>query len=492
MSNKSRFIACLGLLPMLSQAQVIPNDLREQPASKLPGNLQNAPLPALTVSTNSPRAIPVLVNANNSLPVVDTQITVTGGAAPVKLTIAGGPGSNLFQIVEPPPSQLTKVPSEIDEAAAELSARMNPKPAGITTRTLRFLGAARGAGLPGAIPVQVRATDVLGATVNMVVTAYPFAPRIAPIQQPRTALENWTVPFALQGLGAATEIRVDGVSNDCGFRQNPNVSFPSAVAVSAGNASFSRQGTFRTFAPSCNSLRLSVGVKFPEMKTHTAPLVLAVPTFNFRAPQVYNFSSTGALKDFFGFSVVGSHGSCAGDSLGPNGSFPVGVIEKSGDLAFAIRSGPLGTECEFVAKARRLPDGFALTQLRFSKAEGANDSPTNVQMAEPRHYCSIGGSGGTVGGISFKFTRGANVLVGGSDMFDDNGPTLTNFVVSGFERPLLRDGVILLDSGDTAFASVLVPMYLRLRCVITPSNSEHITIRLDSAQFIGPPGVTFP
>ncbi|NJO13608.1 MAG: hypothetical protein HC872_09230, partial [Gammaproteobacteria bacterium] len=54
------------------------------------------------------------------------------------------------------------------------------------------------------------------------------------------------------------------------------------------------------------------------------------------------------------------------------------------------------------------------------------------------------------------------------------------------------DGVELLGGSDTQFAVVMLPMYLKLRCVITPSNSEFYVLRLNRVELVGPPGVAFP
>jgi hypothetical protein len=478
-----------------ASAQGIP-DPRDNPASKLPGNLQNAPLPELAVAASTPRSFGILVNANNTLPAADVDIATSGGAAPVRFNVVGGAAAVLYQILEPTPasSTPTRVLSPAEQAAAELEARVNPRPAGSTIRRLRFLGVTQPGNFGAELPVQIRATDARGANVTFTVRGLPFAPRIAPVAQPRTALETWQFPIVFEGLGAMTQVRVDSVSGDCGFKVNTRVIVNPVLNVSNGRASTSRTGSFRTSGTACSSLRVTAAFKLPDSNVFGPPLTLGVPAFTFRAPQLYAFGNTKDLETFFGFTVHGQTGVCSGDSLGPSGSHPVGIIEKNDDLSFAIRSGPLGTECDFVSLLRQLPDGFALTKMDFSKSEGPNDSLTNVTMGEPKHYCKIGGSGGTVGGlVKFDFTRGTNNLstVG---LFDDGGPNLDEFVVKGFERPLVTaDNVIVLEANNSAFATMFLPMFLKLRCVMTPAgNSEFITIRLNRVEFIGPPGLSFP
>lgn len=491
-----RLILPLLVFATVAAAQGIPPDPRDNPASKLPGNLQNAPLPELAVAPSTPRSFGILVNANNTLPPADVDIATTGGAAPVRFNIVGDTAAAAYQILEPVPSTSTptRVLSPAEQSAAELEARLNPRPAGATIRRLRFLGVAQPGNFGAELPVQIRATDARGASVTISVRGLPFAPRIAPIATPRTALETWQFPLVFEGLGAMTQVRVDGLSGDCGFVVNTRVSVNPIINVNNGRASTSRTGSFRTSGTRCSSLRVTAAFKLPDSNVFGPPLTLGVPAFTFRVPQLYAFGNTKDLGNFFGFTAHDQTGTCSGNSLGPSGSHPVGIIEKNDDLAFAIRSGPLGTECDFVSLLRQLPDGFALTKMDFSKSEGPNDSLTNVSMSDPKHYCKIGGSGGTVSGIvKFDFTRGTNNL-STAGLFDDGGPTLGDFVVQGFERPLVTpDNFIVLDANNTTFATMFLPMFLKLRCVITPAgNSEFITIRLNRVEFIGPPGLSFP
>lgn len=55
--------------------------------------------------------------------------------------------------------------------------------------------------------------------------------------------------------------------------------------------------------------------------------------------------------------------SCTGQSIGPAGTFPVGLQERNGDIAIAVRSGPLGTKCLFQTKAALLPPGVRIVNV---------------------------------------------------------------------------------------------------------------------------------
>lgn len=461
---------------------------------RLPGGLEPVPIVALKVASTSTRTVPVLVAANGSLPAVDFPVATTGGAAPVTFTIAGGAAAALFQILPTQAAIMTPQPTAAQSAAAAMEARVNPKPAGTVTRTVRFKGATSTAGLPAVLPVQIRATDARGASVTLEVAAYPYAPAVAPLTLNRTALQSGNLNFTVQGLGSAAEMRVDSIGGACGYTQNDNIGYGSAVRpVTNGQATVNRMASFRTSQGGCAGLRITAAVRFPDSAAFTAPLALTVPTFSFVAPQTYTFENTWALRSLFGFALRTAHtGACSGDSLGTAGTHKVGIVQSSDDIAMTIRSGPLGTECDYVSQAVRLPDGFVLRELDLAQTEGPNDSPTNVRMSEPRHYCSIGGSGGTVGGIvTFNMTRGTRVIRSPDveRMIFSSDPV----TVQGWDARLsTRDGVTLVDRTDSLYAVVLMPLYLKLRCVITPSNTEFIRVRLNRAVFVGPPGLAFP
>lgn len=478
----------------------------EPPGNRLPGNLENVAPPPLALANTSARSIPVLAAANNTLPVVDVEVRTVGGITPIKFAIVGGAAAQMFEIVQPQADGITRVLSPAEEAAAEMKARFEARPAGPAARVLRFRGAANASALPLQLPVQVRATDGGGASIVTIVTAYPFAPRVAPITTTRTARETWGLNLNVQGLGNANQMRVDAVGGACSYRQNDEVIYPATHNVANGAASVLRTASFRTSAASCNGLRVTMAVRFPDSPAFTAPIAVTVPSFTFRAPQVYAFGHTWGLRTFFDFKLNKAHvGSCSGTSGGTAGDHAIGVHESSDDIAFAIRSGPLGTECDYLSVSRRLPDGFALTRLQFAKSEGPNTSLTNVQMTEPKRYCRIDGSGGTlpdmftgkigpvqIGTPQFTFDRGAKRLRE-YEIIGSPGPDLATFVAEGFQRPLQTpDTVDLVTAQDGHYAVVEMPMFLRLNCVITLSNTEFIRLRLDRAEFVGPPGVAFP
>lgn len=459
--------------------------------SRLPGALSQTtlPIPALAFAAASTRSVPVLATPAGALPSVEFEVVTTGGAAPISFSVAGGTAAAYFEIVPPASSTPTRVPTAAELAAAQAAARVDPTPAGTITRRVRFKGTSSAAGLPSTLPVQIRATDALGGAATIAVTAYPFAPRISEVVGQRTAHESQYVSFRLDGLGRASGVQVDSLNSACGNRPMPNVTYaPGAVAP--GSVTVGRWTTFRTASESCAGLQINASLRFPDSTALTGPVTLTAPTFAFTPRQVYAYEDTWALRDFLGFKAEGGTGTCSGDSTGTAGTHPVGVLKSDGDIVLAIRSGPLGTECPFVSQTRVLPDGFTLRRIEFERSDGPNNSLTNVRMPDPPVYCSIGGSGGTVGGlVAFDFTRGRNVV--GS--YDVPTADLSRYTVQGWERPLLTaDGVSVHSTRDQRYTTVLLPMLVRLRCVMTASNTEYIRLRLKRIEFTGPPGLTFP
>ena len=459
--------------------------------NRLPGALTETrrTIPTLAFAAVSTKSVPVLATPAGALPSVEFEVVTTGGAAPVNFSIAGGAAAPYFEIVAPASLTPTRVPTAAELAAAQAEARLNPTAAGTITRKVRFKGTASAAGLPSALPVQIRVTDALGSTSTLTVTAYPFAPRVSEVIGQRTAHESQYVSFRLEGLGSANGVQINSLNSACGNLPRPDVAYaPGAVAP--GTATLGRWTTFRTTSDSCAGLQVNASLRFPDSPAFTAPIALPVPTFAFTPRQVYAFEDTWALRDFLGFRAEGGTGVCSGDSTGTAGTHPVGVLKSGGDIVLHIRSGPLGTECPFVSQPRVLPDGFTLRRVEFERSDGPNNSLTNVRMPDPPVYCGIGGSGGTVSGpVKYDFTRGRNVIRS-SDV-----PTadLTGFTVRGWERPLVTaDGVAVHSTQDNRYTTVLLPMLVQLRCVMTASNTEFIRLRLKRIEFTGPPGQAFP
>ena len=134
--------------------------------NRLPGALTETrrTIPTLAFAAVSTKSVPVLATPAGALPSVEFEVVTTGGAAPVNFSIAGGAAAPYFEIVAPASPTPTRVPTAAELAAAQAEARLNPTAAGTITRKVRFKGTASAAGLPSALPVQIRATDVLGST----------------------------------------------------------------------------------------------------------------------------------------------------------------------------------------------------------------------------------------------------------------------------------------------------------------------------------------
>jgi hypothetical protein len=367
---------------------------------------------------------------------------------------------------------------------------------------VRFKGIVNTIGVGSSIPVQVQATDAKGAKATATVTLYPFLPRVALILNPRTAWETWPLTLNVQGLGLATEMGVTSVRSQlstagCRYTENPRVTYQASSPVSNGGASIFRWASFRTEQSSCNDVKLRLTLKFPGMTDSTPEFEVNAPTMNFRARQSYSVENTWQLQDRLAFRLHQAHwGTCSGKSAGTEGDHTVGVHEYGGDIAFAIRSGPVGTECDYASSAFRLPDGFQLEGIEFTSSEGPNDSSTTVSFGTgAKHYCRVDGSGGPpdVGFVKLNLARGTVTVV----PLEVNaglvsGLDADRFTVEGWDRPLTVQGVTVLATDDFNYAMVMAPMRIKLGCVYTPSNTEHIRLRIKRVEFSGPPGVAFP
>lgn len=445
-------------------------------------------IPELEFAATTTHFVPVLVAPNGSLPASDFQVVTTGGTAPIRFSIAGA-NASLFQFVTANTGiQVTQ--SQAQAAGQLLEARINPQSAGVQTRVIRFIGRTPAKTVPTAISAMIIATDALGKSATMEIPVHPYAPRVAPVSFNRTANQTSQFRLTVLGLGAASVARLEKVGSACNYSENPRIVYP-AQSVQGGSVTFARTASFRSAIDTCSGLTATLSVRFPGSADFGAPVTVSVPPFGFAPRQRYVFEDTWELRNLFSFSLAAGHiGTCGGNSLGFNGTHAVGIVQSSNDIAFKIRSGPLGTECDFTSAAKRLPDGFVLAELDFVRTEGPNDSPTNVTMMEPRRYCGIGGYGGTAGApVKFDFSRGKHVLAS----VDNADVRESEFVLEGWDRPLSTPDDVTFDVGsDLNYAVMLQPWYLKLKCVITPSNSEFITVRLNRVVFTGPPGVSFP
>ncbi len=450
--------------------------------STLPGSAATAPIPKLALAATSTLAVPLLANPGGSLPAVTFTVKTTGGVAPIEFSIVGGTSAAMFEL---PASQSLIGQNAATLAASQIKNPLAEKSAGTVEQAVRFKGAPSIAALPTTLTVQVKALDGHGKSVTTTVAVYPYAPRVQQTTGIKSAFETQNVHFALQGFGAATAARIDSISG-CAIDINREVSYGSDPAVVNGELGIDRSAMFDTIAGNCGDLHIVLAARFPGMSQFAPALTVNVPLFSFVPVKHYVFSNTWDVRKLFSFHTLQSLvGTCSGESTGTS-THTVGIVESDNDIAMVIRSGPLGTECLFGSSAITLPDGFRLAAISFVDEGSAGNSPTPVIGAE-KDQCRIGGNGGTVKGpVSFEFTRGMAEVRAGDESVDE-------LTIQGWNRPLTTsDGVTLYATQDFRYTTVILPLYAKLICAITPTNTEFVRMRVNRVEFVGPPGVTFP
>jgi hypothetical protein len=196
--------------------------------------------------------------------------------------------------------------------------------------------------------------------------------------------------------------------------------------------------------------------------------LVAVQSESYALPQfvTYTYTRTAALAKFFRFEGSGSRGSsvCTGTSIGPT-QYTVGQLTVGGNLALRIRSGPLGTDCEFVSMGIAVPVDVQLESVEWEivndgdKCCAANKCPDALLFA-PGFIPNGEGSLYQVvfQGIADNYAR-------------------------RFRKVSPRIGP---DQHLVGFA------HIRMTCEPTLVNDHGVTVILKSATFKGPPGLDLP
>lgn len=160
------------------------------------------------------------------------------------------------------------------------------------------------------------------------------------------------VELAFSGLPEGTlEVDIDKSRYPAGSIENTN---PSPERVGS-----SRQLT-RNVAITLKSgavpadgvvfLHVLAKITLPDGSKQTLPFsnvhVIVIPMRRFAFADTARFSSQFAMQPKFGFDAD----ACEGESWTPAGTYPVGKSERNKKLVFNIRSGPLGTSCDWISR----------------------------------------------------------------------------------------------------------------------------------------------
>lgn len=322
----------------------------------------------------------------------------------------------------------------------------------------------------------------------------PGVPRLKSVSYFSFAHQGALVPFAnvnvtivIHNLPGSTGARVPyrivtpasitGQSS-CTLTRNPRIVTGDSFQIDQnGEGRISLPGWF-TSAGAC-----AVGVEL-SLPGKPEPARLVAGPIHVQAPQSYTLSGTGNLKATLGVRVSSSLGICEGTSIGPT-NYQVGVVNNGSDLAFRIRSGPLGTECQFTSKAWLLPDGVRLVSVHW---EAVREIPAGQDQGKCCVVSAFGNNCITMPPHSgFNFTRGTAPVVTG-----EHSESPPYYSVTSAERQILEDGVIILDNQPPRVVTLVKPMWGKLQCTNTLVNDHGVKLVLREMVLAGPPGLTFP
>jgi hypothetical protein len=403
-------------------------------------------------------------------------IETVNGQAPVTFAVSAGPDSALFAII-------THINTNVAKGTAP-------------ERLLHFTGIAPGQYVgPGRdIAVTLTATDAQGkiATRKFTLTALPA--RVAKIvvadaSVVRSQFTHATVTLDLLPPGA----KVDYVHAESfltsmppsitrfGGQFAPQIDYvtgsakPSAVADASGKASFSLDGIFfagddAKTGPCGAGMRLQVTI--PNQAPATVWALANLDPVTLAQPTVYQVDQTWKLNDRFKFSTDPVPGVCAGFSVFTSGTFPIGAFEDANhDIALAVRSGPVGTDCHAISSAWVLPDGFQLTAIDWDVHRDGT-------------ACCTGD-----GCLPKNAAPTSTVVVPGSIPSE----AIDRYQTVNADDPM-KDAVGQTSGANPAHhpRHIFNTSFVRLACKETPSNDNGVRVTLKSVTFEGPAGQTFP
>lgn len=324
----------------------------------------------------------------------------------------------------------------------------------------------------------------------------PGVPRIKSISYFSFAQGGALVPFANVNLNIAIYnfakpqgtripykiVRPETIAGQsaCTLTRNPRIGLSDSIQIDQnGEGRISLPGWF-TSAGTC-----AVGIELQLPNGQTAGL-LATP-FPVESPHRYTLNQTWNLKNTLAFRTNTGAGICQGESIGPS-NFPVGVINSGGDLALRIRSGPLGTECQFTSKVWVLPEGVRLVSTKWESVRQIPEGQTQGRCCAVdawQNHCLTPAP--TVS--SFRFDRGTAQIIPNPDGRSESPPY---YSITSANPQILEDGVILLENSSPRLVTLIKPMWCKIECTFTAINDHGFKLVLREITLEGPRGLTFP
>ena len=170
--------------------------------------------------------------------------------------------------------------------------------------------------------------------------------------------------------------------------------------------------------------------------------------------------------------------------MGPS-NYAVGIVNVGGDLGLRIRSGPLGTECQYISKPWLLPEGVTLVATTW---ERVSELPSGQTQAKCCVVNAFGHNCITMPPhVEANFNRGTAPIVTG-----EHTEFTRYYSVTSADRQVLEDGVIIHENTSPRILTLVKPMWGKLQCTNTGFNDHGVKLVLREIVLDGPPGLTFP
>ena len=322
----------------------------------------------------------------------------------------------------------------------------------------------------------------------------PGVPRIKSVSYGSFANQGALVPFANANVsitmynfsgGAGTRIPFRIVSpgsitgeSACTLTRNPRIVIGDSVVLDQNNEGrISLSGWFTSTGMCAVGIELTLPGKTEPARLVAGPILV-------QAPVRYTLGGTSSLRSRLGFRISGSLGICDGASIGPT-NYSVGVLDGGTDLALRIRSGPIGTECQFTSVPWILPDGVRLVSTKW---ESVPEIPSGQEQGKCCVVSAFGNNCITMPPhVGYNFTRGTAPIVTG-----ERSESPKYYSITSSDQQILEDGVIMLDNQSPRIVTVIKPMWGKLQCTNTVFNDHGVKLVLRELVLEGPPGLAFP
>lgn len=491
--------AIVSLSPSVGGAQV--PAIPKAPVAKSGVELKGVSAPAILAPAAS-ATLPMILTADIGITTRSFVVKLGGGAGATRLSVSAGAYSDRFTVASADgplakmvaPSSTAALQADaarLSAANTAASANTNypPAPAHDVEVGVRLFGA--GEKVPSAIPVTLTVTDSRGQTQSLVfnlqatqpttLSGLRWKPLVPGVTGGLTAgvLSEVELTFTGSDLAAFDEAKVEYVTVRGCAAAVPKVDFgytPVQGGVWKGRAQVAFGAAGRC--------QMSVTLTGRRGKTTGTVSAYAPEHVVVAEPALVVVEDTWAAFDGAALALTSGPGSvCQGVSSALGGAdHPVGKEKVDGDIAFVIRSGPVGTTCMWSARPTNPP-------LLVGRKDGVHLASVEVEV-EGTEACRSPGAAVPPG-----FTLGRLDFMNGLVIDDDTkekklaAPAhsgLGDVVIEGVSNvwgPSGRGGDFFVEDA---------PLTVGLDCNPTATNDHFVRVRVTRATWAVPPGLKAP